>query len=134
VITRRSHTGILIYVQKAPIIWFSRRQNTVESSRFGSEFVALRIAKEMLVALRYKLRRFGVPMEGPCNVFCDNSGVVKNTSIPESALMKNHNAINYHAMQEAVAAGIIRVGKEDGFTNVLTSDRQKELLEYILYS
>ena len=134
VITRRSHTGILIYVQKAPIIWFSRRQNTVESSRFGSEFVALRIAKEMLVALRYKLRRFGVPMEGPCNVFCDNSGVVKNTSIPESNLMKNHNAINYHAMQEAVAAGIIRVGKEDGFTNVLTSDRQKELLEYILYS
>jgi hypothetical protein len=141
VITRRSHTGILIYVQNAPIIWFSKRQNTVESSSFGSEFVALRIAKEMLVALRYKLRMFGVPLEGPCNVFCDNSGVVKNTSIPESTLMKKHNAINYHAIREAVAAGIIRVGKEDGLTNladlftkILTSDRRKALLEYILYS
>jgi hypothetical protein len=41
VITRRSHTGILIYVQNAPIIWFSKHQNTVESSSFGSEFVAL---------------------------------------------------------------------------------------------
>ena len=140
VITRRSHTGILIYVQNAPIMWLSKRQNTVESSSFGSEFVALRIAKEMLVALRYKLRMFGVPIEGPCNVFCDNNGVVKNTSIPESTLMKKHNAINYHAIREAVAAKIIRVGKEDGLTNladlftkVLTADRRRALCESILY-
>jgi hypothetical protein len=85
-------------VQNAPIIWFSKRQNAVESSSFGSEFVTLRIAKELLVALQYKLRMFGVPIEGPCNVFCDNSGVVKNTSILESRLMKKHNAINYHAI------------------------------------
>ena len=140
-ITRRSHTGILTYVQNAPIIWFSKRQNTVESSSFGSEFVALRIAMEILVSLRYKLRMFGVPIEGPCNVFCDNSRVVKNTSIPELTLMKKHNAINYHAIREAVAAGIIRVGKEDGLTNladiftkVLTADRRKALLEHILYA
>ena len=95
----------------------------------------------MLVALRYKIRMFGMPIEGPCNMFCDNSGVVKNTSIPESTLMKKHNAINYHAIQQAVAAGILRIGKEDGLTNladiftkVLISDRQKALLEYILYS
>ncbi|KAI2501062.1 Reverse transcriptase (RNA-dependent DNA polymerase) [Fragilaria crotonensis] len=55
VITRRSHTGIIVYVQNAPIIWFSKRQNTVEASSFGSEFVALRTAKDIIVALRYKL-------------------------------------------------------------------------------
>ena len=49
--TRRSHTGILVHVQNAPIIWFSKRQNTVKASSFGSEFVALRAAKEMIVAL-----------------------------------------------------------------------------------
>ena len=43
VVMRRSHTGIIIFVQNAPIIWFSKRQNTVESASFGSEFVALRI-------------------------------------------------------------------------------------------
>ena len=32
--------------------------------------------------------------------------------------MKKLNAINYHAVQEAVAAGILRVGKEDGETNL----------------
>jgi len=93
VITRRSHTGILIYVNNAPIMWYSKRQNTVESSTFGSEFVAMRIAKEIIVALRYKLRMFGLPImgpqdepEGPSIIFCDNAGVVKNTSIPSSTL------------------------------------------------
>jgi hypothetical protein len=118
VVTRRSHTGIFIFVQNAPIIWFSKRQNTVEAATFGSEFVALRICKELIVALRYKLRMFGVPIEGPANVFCDNRGVVKNVSVPESTLMKKHNAINYHTVQEAVAAGILRVRKEDGETNL----------------
>jgi hypothetical protein len=41
---------------------------------------------------------FGVPIEGPGNVFCDNHGVVKNVSLPESTLMKMHNVINYHAV------------------------------------
>jgi hypothetical protein len=118
VVTRRSHTGILIFVQNAPIIWFSKRQNTVESATFGSELVALRVCKDLLVALRYKLRCFGVRVEGPSNVFCDNRGVVKNTSIPESTLSKKHNAINYHAVREAAAHGILRVGKEDTQTNL----------------
>ena len=70
------------------------------------------------MALRYKLRMFGIPIDGPANIFCDNRGVVKNVSIPESMLMKKHNAINYHAVREAAAAGILRVGKEDGETNL----------------
>jgi len=66
----------------------NKRQNTVESSTFGSEFVALRQARDMIVALRYKLRMFGVPILGPADVYCDNQGVVKNASIPESTLSK----------------------------------------------
>jgi hypothetical protein len=118
VVTRRSHTGIIIFVQNAPVIWYSKRQNTVETSTFGSELVAQRTAKELIVALRYKLRMFGIPLAGPADVYCDNSGVQKNLSIPESTLLKKHNAVNYHAVREAVAAGIMRVGKEDGQTNI----------------
>jgi hypothetical protein len=51
VITWRSHTGIFIFVQNAPIIWFLKKQNTNEAATFGSEFVALQICKEMIVAL-----------------------------------------------------------------------------------
>jgi hypothetical protein len=79
-VTRRLHTGIIIY--DAPILWYSKRQNTVEAATFGSEMVALQICKELIVAIRYKLRMFGVEVDGPANVFCDNCGVVKNVSIP----------------------------------------------------
>ena len=68
VVTRMSHTGILIKVNNAPVIWYSKRQNSVESSSFGSEFVAMRIAVDTVEALRYKLRMFGVPLFGPANV------------------------------------------------------------------
>jgi hypothetical protein len=81
--------------------------------------VAFWICKELIVAICYKLQMFGVEIDGPANVFCDNHGVVKNISIPESTLMKKHNAINYHVVREAVVAGILRVGKEDGETNLV---------------
>ena len=140
VVTRRSHTGIVIFVQNAPIMVYSKRQNTVEAATFGSEFVALRVCKDLIVALRYKLRMFGVPIDGPANVFCDNRGVVKNVSVPESVLMKKHNAINYHAVREAAAAKILRVGKEDGMTNiadlftkVLTGQRRWDLCWQLIW-
>jgi hypothetical protein len=120
VMMSRLHTGIILYVQNALIVWNSKRQNTVEAATFGSEFVALRITKELIVAMCYKLRMFGVRIDGhPVNVFCDNRGVVKNVSIPELMLMKKHNAINYHVVREAVVAGILRFGKEDSETNLV---------------
>ena len=112
--TRRSQTGILIYGNMAPLIWFSKRQNTVEASTFGSEFVAMRILVEMLIALRYKLRMFGVRIDGPCNVFCDNESVTKSTMRAESTLKKKHLSIAYHQSREAVACGVMLV-----FMNVL---------------
>jgi hypothetical protein len=116
--TRRSHTGVLIFVNRAPILWFSKRQSTVETSTFGSEIVALRIAIEMIEGLRYKLRMMGIPIDGPCDLFCDNESVVKNVTRAESPLKKKHNSIAYHKARECIAAGIVRVGKEDGVTNV----------------
>ncbi len=74
----------------------------MESSSFGSEFVALRIATEMIEASRYKLRCFGVPIDGrPAEVFCDNKSVVTNSSVPASVLNKHHNSICFHRVHEA---------------------------------
>jgi hypothetical protein len=86
---------------------------------------------------------FGIPVViGPANVLCDNQGVVKNTSIPKLTLSKRHNSINYHTVRESAAAGILRVGKEDGETNlsdVFTKvlgrmKRYQELFSKITYS
>ena len=79
----------------------------METSTFGSEFTALHISVELLESLRYKLRMFGVPIEGPSNTFCDNSSVVTNSMQPAYTLKKKHNAIAYHKVREAIAAKII---------------------------
>ena len=54
VVTKNFHTGLLIYLINDPIIWLSKKQNTVESSTFGSELVVMCIARDLIVALRYK--------------------------------------------------------------------------------
>ena len=137
--TRRSHSGVLIYVNRAPILWYSKRQNTVEASTYGSELLAMRLSIEMVEGLRYKLRMMGVPLEEACSVFCDNSAVVTNSK-PESTLKKKHAAINFHRVREAIAAGTIRVAKEgtrtnlaDILTKLMAGPKMKELLHHILW-
>ena len=49
---RRLYYGIIVHVNNAPIIRYSKWQSTVEASSFRSEFVALRIAIDIIEALR----------------------------------------------------------------------------------
>ena len=65
---------------RAPITQYSKRQNTVESLTFVSEFIALEVGCEMNDELRYKSQRMGVPTKGPTNVYCDNEAVISNPS------------------------------------------------------
>ena len=94
------------------------RQNTVETSTFGSECIAMKTAVEQIEALRYKIRMFGSPIEGPTNVFCDNEAVFKNASMPNLTLRKKHTSICYHRCHEAVASGTVRIAKEGTLTNL----------------
>jgi hypothetical protein len=96
---RRSRTGIVIYLNMAPIVWFSKRQPTVESSVFGAECVAMKNGIETTRGLRYKLRMMGVAIDGPTYVYGDNMSVVHNTQRPESVLKKKSNTICYHAVR-----------------------------------
>ncbi len=129
-----------MFCNRAPVIWFSKRQNSVEASTFGSEFTAMKNAIEMIEALRYKLRMFGVPIEGPTNIFCDNGAVCVNTTRPESTLTKKHHSIAYHRSREAVAAETVRVSKEhtstnlsDIFTKTMPAPKREKLLDSFTY-
>jgi hypothetical protein len=105
-----------MYLIGAPIMWFSKKQNRVEANTSSSELISMRIARDTILALRLKLVWFGVPIDGPADLFCDNQGVVMNTAIPESTLNKRDNAIN--VIRESVLMRIVRVGKEDTATSI----------------
>ena len=128
VVTRRSHSGFIIFIGRAPIIWYSKKQNIIESSTFGAEFVAMRLCTEANRALRYKLRMLGIPICGYTDSFSDNKGTVLNASVPESTLKKKHNSIAYHAVRWAAAAQELCMCFEDGKDNMadlLTKNLEK---------
>jgi hypothetical protein len=118
-LARRSHTGLMIFLNNALVDWYGKGQATVESSTFGSETIALRTGIDKLQALCYKLYMMGVPMDGACNVFCDSQSVCLTAQKPETRLNKKHNAINCNRIREAAAAEWIRVAFEPGLTTWL---------------
>jgi hypothetical protein len=74
-VTRRSITGVLLFINNTPVKWISKRQQTVETSTYGSELVAARIAIDTIIEFRYKLRMLGIPIEGPALLLGDNMSV-----------------------------------------------------------
>ena len=117
-ITLRSHYDFIIFSQMAPIYYCSKLQNTVETSTFGSEFMALKLACEYIHCLRYKLRMMGIPFSDHLFVYGDNKSVLYNTTLPESTLKKKSNSIAYHAVRYGVATGDWIIGYEPTDTNV----------------
>jgi hypothetical protein len=83
-------------LNNTPVRWVSKQQKTVETSPCASELVASRIARELILEVRYMLRSLGVVLDGPTLMLNDNISVVLNTSVPSSVLKKKHNAIAYH--------------------------------------
>jgi hypothetical protein len=125
----------------APIVWFSKRQPTVESSVFGAEFVAMKNGIETRRDLRYKLGMMGVTLSGPKFVYGDNMSVVQNTQRPASVLKKKSNSICYHAVRESAAMGESLIGHvpsvdnpDDIFTNVVPGvQKRNHLIRLLLH-
>ena len=102
-LTRRSRTGYLVFLNNSPIYWHSKKQTSVETSSFGSEFVAMKQCTEYIRGLRYKLRMMGIPVQDPTYIFGDNKSVLYNSTLPESTLKKKSNSIAYHFVREGTA-------------------------------
>jgi hypothetical protein len=139
-VTRQSRTGVLIYVNRAPILWYSKKQNSIETSTFGSEFMALKTGMELLEGIRYKLRMMGIGIDGHAHVRVDNMSVVTNSSVPESTLKKKSNSIAYHYVRSKVAADIARIAYEptgsnlaDMLTKIQSGPVRQNLVRQVLY-
>ena len=125
-VSRRSRTGFIIYLNCAPVYWMSKKQTSVESSSFGSEFVAMKQCCEYIRGLRYKLRMMGIPCEGPTYIYGDNQSVLANTTIPDSTLKKKSQSIAYHFVREGSARDKWRT------TYVNTHENESDLLTKVL--
>ena len=83
---------------------------------------------------------FGITIQGPTNMFCNNESIHKNVSTPESISKNNTVSIYYHEFREAVAARVSRIAKEgtatnlaDMFIKILVQNRREFLLDKFMY-
>ena len=81
---------------------------------------------------------FGIPIDGPCNIFCDNQAVTKISMNPDATIKKKHISIAFHQAREAIAAGIALIFFEtsktnhaDLFTKVMNSIDRHRLMSLI---
>ena len=61
-VTGKAVTACLHIVNATPSHWYTKRQATVETATYGSEFVAARIATDQIIDLSYTLMYLGVPV------------------------------------------------------------------------
>lgn len=127
-VTRKSVSGVIMFLNSTPIAWISKRQNTCETSTYGSEMVAARIAAEKIMEIRWNLRALGVPIDGPAMMYGDNKSVILSTTMPSSVLKKKHLACNYFRIRESIASRIIRfeyVKSARNYADVMTKPLAK---------
>ena len=115
--TGRAVTGVLHFLNQTPIDWYTKKQETVETATYGSEFAAARSAIQQIAALRQSLQYLGVPIRKTSYLFGDNESVVKSGSIPHSRLSKRHHALAYHYTREAIASKMIAFHHINGENN-----------------
>lgn len=133
-VTRRSHSGYVLFINQAPIIWFSKQQQTVETSTFSSEYIAMKVCIEGVQHLRYKLRMFGIPVEEETYILSDNESLTKSAVNVESKLEKKHNALAYHYTRWAIAAGMVKIAwinTKENLADAFTKRLPRHVREYL---
>jgi hypothetical protein len=116
-VTRRSITGLVLFLGRTPVLFQSKRQGAIETSTYSSEFCAMKTAVEEVHALRYMMRCLGVKVEHATPILGDNKAVIQNATLPESLLKKKHVAIAYHKTRESAASGATHPLKTKGDWN-----------------
>ena len=89
--TGKAVTAVLHFLNQTPIDAYTKRQSTVETATYGSEFVAARTTVDQIIDIRTTLRYLGVPIRDKSYMFGDNRSVVTSSTIPNSAISKRHH-------------------------------------------
>jgi hypothetical protein len=87
--------------------WYSKRQATVETVTYGSEFVAAWVCVEQIIDLRTTLQYRGIPIRDKSYMLGDNKSVVDSSMQLHAKLHKRHTMLSFHCVREAIASGIV---------------------------
>ena len=70
----------LYFINGTPIDWYSKKQVTIETVTYGSEFIVSRTCVEQIMDLRTILRYLSVPVKEKSYMFGNNQSVINSLS------------------------------------------------------
>ena len=124
-ITGRSATRILHFLNGTDIKWYSKRQKIDETATYGLEFIAAWIEMDQIIDLRTTLCYLGVKISDESFMFGENQAVITLSNLPELPLNKRHNILSYHQVHKSVASKMLQfkfVKSCDNATNILSKN------------
>jgi hypothetical protein len=106
---RKSTTGWLFTLAGSPVSWKSKKQDCVTTSSCEAEYVALTSGVKECMWLRDLLSEFGVPIDGPTPVYCDNEAAVRISRDPVCHSRTKHVSTSFWFVREQQQTGIVKV-------------------------
>ena len=122
-VDRRSTTAFFVFLGNNLITWLSKKQSTVARSSTEAEYRSLTVGAVELAWLRILLCDFGIFLNSPPIIWCDNLSAISLALNPAFLARTKHVEINYHFVREHVICGDLKVQyipTEDQLADLLT--------------
>ncbi|KAF3675117.1 putative serine/threonine-protein kinase PBS1-like [Capsicum annuum] len=104
-LTRRSTTGICVFLGSNCISWSSKKQHTVAKSSVEVEYRSLASLAAEITRITYILHDISISLISPLVLFTDNISALHLTINPVLYARTKHVELNYHFVREKVVQG-----------------------------
>lgn len=133
--TRRSVSGLCMFVGSALIAWKSNKQDTVSCSSAESGYRAMSEAVREVIWFRNLLEDLWIDHSGPTPLYCDNTAAIHIANNAVFHERTKHVERDCHIVRERVVSGMIKtlhVRSENQLADILTKPLYPNPFRHIL--
>ena len=105
--TRRSLTGLIVFLGGSPISWKTKKQHTVSRSSDEAEYRSMASLTCELKWLKGLLSSLVVVHSSPISLFCDSKSALHIAQNPVFHKRTTHIEVDCHYVRDAITDGLI---------------------------